>query len=74
MDFIKLDIEGAEIEAINGAIATIKKFKPKMAVCIYHNQSDFIEIPKLALKLNPGYKIYVRHYTQGVFETVMYFV
>jgi len=74
VDFIKLDIEGAEIEAINGAIATIKKFKPKMAVCIYHNQSDFIEIPKLALKLNPGYKIYVRHYTQGVFETVMYFV
>ncbi len=74
VDFIKLDIEGAEIEAIKGAKTTIKRFKPQMAVCIYHNQSDFIEIPRLLLSLNSEYKIYVRHYSQGVYETVMYFI
>ena len=74
IDFIKLDIEGAEIEALKGAKFTIKNDKPKLAVCVYHNQSDFINVPKLVLELNSDYKIYLRHYTQGVFETVMYFV
>lgn len=74
VDFIKLDIEGAEKEAIMGASQIIIKNKPKLAICVYHNQSDFIEIPQLVLKLNPNYEIYLRHYTQGVFETVMYFI
>ena len=74
IDFIKLDIEGAEIEALEGAFKTIKKNKPTMAVCVYHNQSDFITIPKILKAIHPGYKILLRHYTQGVFETVMYFI
>ena len=74
IDFIKLDIEGAEYQAIIGGKQTIQKHKPQMAVCVYHNQSDFIRIPKLLLDYNPDYKIYLRHYTQGVCETVMYFV
>lgn len=39
--FIKLDIEGAEYNAIKGAEKTITKYKPKLAICVYHNQSDF---------------------------------
>jgi FkbM family methyltransferase len=74
IDFIKLDIEGAEMEAIEGALNTIKKNKPTMAVCVYHNQSDFISIPKTLKAIHPDYKILLRHYTQGVFETVMYFI
>jgi FkbM family methyltransferase len=74
IDFIKLDIEGAEIQAIKGAQRVIHNFKPKLAVCVYHNQKDFIEIPSLILKINPDYKLYLRHYSQGIFETVMYFV
>jgi FkbM family methyltransferase len=72
--FIKLDIEGAEKEAIEGAQHTIKKYKPNLAVCVYHNQADFTLIPELILRYRPDYKVYFRHYTQGVFESVMYFV
>lgn len=74
IDFIKLDIEGAELEALEGAKHLITKHKPKIAVCVYHNQNHFIDIPNYLLKLNPDYKMYFRHYTQGVCESVMYFV
>lgn len=74
IDFIKLDIEGAETRAIKGSERIIKAYKPILAVCVYHNQDDFIDIPKMILEFNPNYKIYLRHYTQGVFETVMYFI
>lgn len=74
VDFIKLDIEGAEAEALMGAKNTISKFKPKLAICVYHKQNDFLEIPRIVLRLNPSYQVLLRHYTQGVFETVMYFI
>ena len=74
IDFIKLDIEGAEYKALLGAEKTIKKNKPVIAVCVYHNQSDFFRIPQLLISYNPNYQIYFRHYTQGVCESVMYFV
>lgn len=74
VDFIKLDIEGAEFNALQGAKRIIRRDKPTLAVCVYHAQDDFLRIPELLKTYNPGYKIYLRHYTQGVFETVMYFV
>jgi FkbM family methyltransferase len=74
VSFIKLDIEGAEKEAIEGAENTIRSFKPAMAVCVYHKQEDYFKVPLLLLSYHPDYKIYFRHYTQGVFESVMYFI
>jgi FkbM family methyltransferase len=74
VNFIKLDIEGAEFEAIMGAGTIIKEQKPVLAVCVYHAQEDFLRIPALINKYRNDYKVYLRHYTQGVFETVMYFV
>ena len=74
VSYIKLDIEGAEYNALRGAKKIITEFKPVIAVCVYHNQQDFIRIPELLLNYNPNYRIYLRHYTQGVFETVMYFL
>lgn len=74
IDYIKLDLEGAEYNALLGAENTIKKYHPSIAVCVYHNQLDFIRIPKLLTSFNPDYRIYFRHYTQGVCESVMYFV
>ncbi|WP_417237264.1 FkbM family methyltransferase [Bizionia paragorgiae] len=72
--YVKFDIEGAEKQALVGAKNIIKKYKPKLAICVYHNQSDFLDIPEIVLSYHKDYKIYLRHYTQGVFETVMYFV
>lgn len=74
LHFIKLDIEGAELNALQGAEATIRRERPVLAVCVYHDQQDFWRVPEQVLQYQPGYKVYLRHYTQGVFETVMYFV
>lgn len=69
--FIKLDIEGAEIDAINGAESFFKNGSP-FAICVYHKPSDIWQIPKLISNLNPNYNFYLRHYSNTVFETVLY--
>ncbi|RXJ87884.1 FkbM family methyltransferase [Arcobacter sp. CECT 8985] len=74
VDFIKLDIEGAEQDALIGVTNTIKKYQPILAICIYHKAQDWYKIPKIILDINPNYKIYLRHYMEGIFETVMYFI
>ncbi len=70
--FIKLDIEGAELEALKGAKQTIIKNKPKLAICLYHKKEDILEIPKYVKGLVPEYKLYIRHYSPYLFDTVLY--
>ena len=72
--FLKLDVEGAESKAIDGAANQIRYHTPTLAVCVYHNQADFWRIPRRILDLNDRYKIYLRHYSEGILETVMFFV
>lgn len=72
ISFIKMDIEGAEKEAILGARNIISIQKPKMAVSIYHKREDIWELPKLLLEINPEYKFYLRHYSFRDAETVLY--
>ncbi|WP_321778176.1 FkbM family methyltransferase [Sulfurimonas sp.] len=74
VDFIKLDIEGAEQDAIQGAKKTIKKYKPVLAICIYHKAQDWYKIPQMLLEMNSDYKVYLRHYMEGIFESVLYFI
>lgn len=70
--FIKLDIEGAEKEALVGAEQTIRRDRPKMAVCVYHKREDICELPQLLLEYHHDYKFYMRHYAIGAHETVLY--
>lgn len=56
INFIKMDIEGAEIEAINGAKKVIGEHKPKMAICVYHDYSHYSRIKHAIKKISPGYK------------------
>lgn len=70
--FIKMDIEGAEYQALLGAQNTIKRYKPKLAICIYHKKEDIWELPEIILKFNPKYKLYLRHYSFAAGETVLY--
>lgn len=72
IDFIKMDIEGAEPNALDGARLTLEKFKPKLAVAIYHSLDDFVEIPRLLDSL--GYKLYLGHYTIHLEETILFAV
>lgn len=72
VDFIKMDIEGAEQNAIKGAEKTIKKFKPKLAISIYHSMDDFANIIHLINGYNVGYKFYLNHFTIYSEETVLF--
>lgn len=73
VDFIKMDIEGAEKKALIGAQKIIKKNKPVLAICIYHRPEDFYSIPFLINEILEGeYKFYVRQYRYGQSETVLY--
>jgi hypothetical protein len=74
IDFIKLDIEGAEQDAIIGASKCINKYHPVLAICIYHKAEDWYKIPKIVLDIRDDYNIYLRHYMEGIYETVMYFI
>ncbi len=72
LDFLKMDIEGAEYEVLCGAKETIKKYKPKLAICVYHKPEDIILIPELIKELVPEYKIYLSHKREDFIETVLF--
>lgn len=72
VDFIKMDIEGSELSALKGAESTIRKFRPTLAISVYHQFSDFWEIPQWINSLQLGYKFYLGHYTIHAEETVLY--
>ena len=72
VDFIKMDVEGHELNVLTGAKRTIELLKPKLAVCVYHKGNDLITIPQLIKSIDPNYKIYLRHCTPWWGETVLY--
>jgi FkbM family methyltransferase len=72
--FIKLDVEGFEMDTLIGASKTIQKYKPTLAICVYHKAEDLYELPLYIHKLVPEYKLYLRHHSAGVAETVLYAV
>lgn len=71
-DFIKMDIEGAELSALKGGIETIKKHRPQLAISIYHSDEDFINIPLYLSKNLQNYSFALGHYTPRITETVLY--
>lgn len=70
--YIKMDIEGAEYEALVGAENTIKREKPGLAISIYHNAGDYYRIGELILSFVPEYKLAVRHHKSQHVDTVLY--
>lgn len=60
--YIKIDVEGAEANALNGAAGTIAAHKPKLNVALYHRNEDMFELPLLVHKLNKRYKFFMRHH------------
>lgn len=69
---IKMDIEGAELNALKGAAKTIEKWKPRLAICIYHKKEDIIDIPLYLKTLVPEYKMKMRQYSTYFYDTILY--
>lgn len=73
-DFIKMDIEGAEYDALLGAKKLIHNDLPDMAICVYHRPAHVWQIPLLIKSWNLGYRFYLRSYGYNGFDTVLYAV
>jgi len=71
---IKMDLEGWELTALAGCERHIRQDRPKLAIAVYHRASDFRTVWRYARSIHPDYTVYLRHYTQGWSETVMFFV
>ncbi|MDR1125622.1 MAG: FkbM family methyltransferase [Deltaproteobacteria bacterium] len=72
VDFIKMDIEGSEEDALRGAAFTIRRHRPRMAISAYHKTTDILLLPALINDLAPGYSFALRHGSNTIFETVLY--
>ncbi len=72
VDLIKMDIEGAEMDALNGARRTIARHRPKLQISLYHRLEDLWEIPELIEEIAPGYTFYFGHHQSIYTETVLY--
>jgi FkbM family methyltransferase len=60
--YLKMDIEGAEYAALNGAAEHIRADRPKLAVSLYHSNDDLWRLPKLIHSIMPDYRFYLRYY------------
>lgn len=67
--FLKMDIEGAEWDALLGCEKIISQQHPKLAVCVYHGYDDLWRIPALIESMNPDYEMYLRHYGGNLIPT-----
>lgn len=72
--WIKMDIEGAELSALQGAREIILRNHPKLTICIYHSNEHMIRIAEYIHELVPEYRLYVRHHSKSDNETVLYAV
>ena len=72
VSFIKMDIEGAELEALKGAKHTIEKNAPKLAISVYHKPEDLITIPQYLLSLHNNYQLYLRNYRYISGDIILY--
>lgn len=72
VSMIKMDIEGAEAEALLGAEEIIRTQKPDLCICVYHHVADLWELPLLLHRMVPEYKFYLRAHEKWTIETVLY--
>lgn len=72
IDFIKMDIEGAEEEALLGAREIISREHPILAISMYHSLGQFVRIPYMIHNLEPNYELYLRHHKHTIDDTVLY--
>ncbi len=72
IDYIKMDIEGAELPALKGAVNILRRCRPKLAITIYHSLEDFVGIPAFLKSLDLGYRFFLKHASMHLEETVLF--
>jgi FkbM family methyltransferase len=72
VDFIKLDVEGAEAEVLRGAVSTIVKQKPVLTISCYHHPGDIWDLPRQIDQIEKNYEIYFRQHQYNSFDLVLY--
>lgn len=72
VDFIKMDVEGEEVNALEGAKRTIRNCRPRMMISVYHETKHLWEVPLLIKEIMPQYKIYMGHQPHVSFEPEVY--
>lgn len=72
ISYIKIDVEGADLDVLRGARETILKHRPRIAVSIYHSHEHMLAIPEYLHEICPGYRFHVRHYCCNEGETILY--
>lgn len=72
VDLIKMDIEGAEQEAIRGSESVIRTWRPRLQISVYHKHDDLWEIPLALYKMNPEYRFYLGIHKQNFIDTILY--
>jgi FkbM family methyltransferase len=70
--YIKMDIEGAEPEALRGAQQLLRRFHPILAICTYHRSEHLWQIPSLIHSISTEYRIFLRRYAEECWESVCY--
>jgi FkbM family methyltransferase len=71
-DFIKMDIEGAELNALRGAERTIRRDRPNLAIAVYHSLTDLTDIPRLIDAFDSDYELFLDHFTIHREETILF--
>jgi len=69
---IKMDIEGSEMDALHGATYTLQKYRPKLAISVYHLPQDITKIPLYLMNLLPNYDWFIRCYGAHGYDTILY--
>ena len=72
VDLIKFDLEGGDRRAIEGSMETMKKYRPQLALSIYHDADDFWDIPNMIIDNLPEYDFYLDTYSFERWETILY--
>lgn len=72
VDLIKLDVEGSEMNVLNGAKESIRKWRPKMAISLYHRKEHLLEIPEFLLSIHSDYKFSISVNNPSFVDMVLY--
>jgi FkbM family methyltransferase len=72
--YIKMDVEGAEPNALRGASGLLRKHMPVLAICLYHRSEHLWQIPRFIRETAPGYELFIRRYAEDCWELVCYAV